>query len=143
MDYDEIFENDINRKFFYTDYPGNKMVVGKISLNNAIARLDKNEYYTFVTYQEGEILPKEYIPLNGLESNDGTLFATLNPKIRYIYDICMNGGIQRISRLMDSETGSPRYMLGPGPNEISLDELIISQYNEYIKTQESGVSKGR
>ena len=46
---------------------GRKMVDGKISLNNAIARLSKNEYYTFVTYQEGDILPKEYIPYEKLD----------------------------------------------------------------------------
>lgn len=31
MDYDKIFEKDLDRKFFYTDYPGKKIVVGKIS----------------------------------------------------------------------------------------------------------------
>lgn len=143
MDYDEIFEQDIEHKFFYTDYPGNKMVVGKISLNNAIARMNKGEYYTFVTYQKGETLPKEYIPLNGLESNDETLFATFNPNIRYMYDICMNGGIQRISRLPDLEPGNPRYLLGIGPKEISLNELIMEQYNAYMKTQESSIGRTR
>ena len=86
MDYDNIFKEDLNTKFFYTDRPGNKMVVGKISLENAKARLDKNEYYILVTYHEGETLPEQYIPLEMLRSNDGTLFATLNPNIRF-YDI--------------------------------------------------------
>ena len=143
MDYDKLFELDIERKFFYTDYPGRKMVDGKISLNNAIARLSKNEYYTFVTYQEGDILPKEYIPLNGLESNSGTLFATLNPDIRYVNNICRNGGIQQISRLPDLEPGNPRYLLGPGPDIITLQDMIMAQYDAYIKTQESSIGRVR
>ena len=143
MDYDKVFEQNIDRKFFYTDYPGRKMMVGKISLKNAIARLSKDEYYTLVTYQEGEQLPKEYIPLNGLDSQDGTLFATVNPDIRYIQDICRNGGIQRISRLPELEPGNPRYLLGPGPDIITLKEIIMEQYNEYMKTQESSVRRGR
>ena len=43
MDYDKVFEQNIDRKFFYTDYPGRKMMVGKISLKNAIARLSKDD----------------------------------------------------------------------------------------------------
>ena len=58
MDYDKIFEGDINRNFFYTNYPGNKLMAGKISLKNAIERLSKNEYYVLVSYSEGETLPE-------------------------------------------------------------------------------------
>ncbi len=29
MDYDKIFEKDLDRKFFYTDYPGKKLLLGK------------------------------------------------------------------------------------------------------------------
>ena len=130
MDYDKIFEENINKKFFYTDYPGNKMVVGKISLNNAIARLDKNEYYILVTYNEGETLPEQYIPLTELKSEDGTLFASLNPNI-YIHNICNNSGIQKVSRLPNLDSGSPNYLLGPGPETVSLDDLIMEQYNKY------------
>ena len=118
-------------------------MVGKINLNNAIARLSKDEYYTLVTYQEGEELPKQYIPLSGLSSEDGTLFATFNPDVRYLHNICVNGGIQMISRLPDSITGSPRYLLGPGPEIVSLEDLIMEQYNEYMKQQESSVRRGR
>ena len=143
MDYDKLFELDIERNFFYTDYPGRKMIDGKISLNNAIARLSKNEYYTFVTYQEGDALPKEYIPLNGLESNDGTLFATLNPDIRYVNNICRNGEIQQISRLPDLEPGNPRYLLGPGPDILTLQDMIMIQYEAYIKAQEETTGKTR
>ena len=38
MDYDKVFEQNIDRKFFYTDYPGRKMIVGRISLNIIILR---------------------------------------------------------------------------------------------------------
>ena len=104
MDYDRIFENDLEREFFYTDYPGAKMVVGKISLENAVARLSKNEFYILVTYNEGEILPEQYVAMSELKSNDGTLFATINPNRRFHY-ICKNNGIQMISRLPDLEKG--------------------------------------
>lgn len=58
MNYNKIFEEDINKDFFYTNYPGNKMIVGRISLKNAKERLSKNEYYTFVTYKPGEDLDR-------------------------------------------------------------------------------------
>lgn len=141
-DYDRIFEQDINRKFFYTDWPGKKIVDGKINLSNAIGRMSKDEYYTFVTYQEGEILPKEYLPLNELESNNGILFATLNPNIRFNY-ICRNGGIQSVSQLPTLDPRNPKYLLGPGPDIIFLDQLIMEQYNEYIKIQESSIGRAR
>ena len=143
MDYDKIFERDINTDFFYSNYSGRKMVVGKINLNNAIARLSKNEFYTLVTYNEGEVLPEQYIPLNNLTSDDGTLFATLNPNIRYINYICMNGGIQQISVLPQLNSGGPRYLLGPGPDIVTLEELIMSQYNKYMEEKVSSSRKGR
>ena len=130
MDYDKIFEGNIDKKFFYTDYPGNKMVVGKISLKNALERLSKNEYYVLVTYGNGENLPKQYIPLRGLTSDDETLFATFNPGIRF-NDICQNGGIQVVSRLVDLPSGSANYLLGPGPETVSQEELIMEQYNKF------------
>lgn len=42
-DYDKIFERGIDQDSIYTDYPGGKMIVGKISLDNARARLSKGE----------------------------------------------------------------------------------------------------
>lgn len=142
MDYNKIFENNLDRRFFYTDYPGNKMVVGTINLNNAMARLSKNEYYTFVTYQKDDVLPEQYVPLSHLTSDDGTLFATVNPNTRF-FNICMDGGIQRISRLSDLSSGSPQYLLGPGPETVSLEELVMSQYDEYQKAQISSEKRGR
>lgn len=142
MDYDRIFEQNIDMKFFYTDYPGKKIVDGRISLENAIARLSKDEYYTLVTYCEGDILPQQYLPIPTLTSDDGTLFATLNPDTLF-YDICRNGGIQRISRMKDLSSGSPNYLLGPGPDTISLEEMVMEQYGKYMESKESSVKIGK
>ena len=139
MDYDKIFDNDVNREFFYTNYPGNKMVVGRISLRNAIERLNKNEYYTFVTYTEEEELPEVYKPLIGIQDEDGTLFATINPEIHFT-DICEKGGIQRITRLSDLKNGSPNYLLGPGPETISLHAIVSEQFNEYNRAKEEEIN---
>ena len=127
MDYDKQYEDNVDRKWFFSDYPGNKLLVGKISLKNAMARMNKNEYYTLVTYNEGETLPEQYVPYEGLSSEDGTLFATINPNIR-VSSICHNGGIQMVSRLGRPED-SVRYLLGPGPEEVLLDDLIQEQYD--------------
>ena len=143
MDYDKIFEQDIDRNFFYTNYPGKKLMAGKISLENAKARLSKNEYYAFVTYTENEILPQQYLPLSNLASDDGTLFATINRDVRYISHLCNNGGIQMISRLPDIEPGNPRYLLGPGPDKISLKDIILKEYEEYQKSKENSSLKAR
>ena len=131
MDYDKIFEEDLNRNFFYTDYPGKKIMDGKISLENAKARLNQDEYYILVTYNEGDVLPKEYISLASLNSEDGTLFATPSQDINFYYMCDENGGIQRISRLHDLDSGSPNYLLGPGPDEIALEDLVMKQYEYY------------
>lgn len=135
IDYDEVFSDDLGKKFFYTNYPGNKMMEGKISLENAIARLNVGEYYTFVTYREGDELPKQYTPLNGLTSEDGTLFATVNPNVTRMDYICRNGGIQMISRLSDTDLGSPNYLLGPGPDTIALSDIVSKQYESYQSAQ--------
>lgn len=144
MDYNEVFGNDLERKFFYTDYPGKKMVVGTISLQNAIVRLDKDEYYILVTYKEGEKIPEQYVPLSQLKSDDGTLFATINPATRFSY-ICNDGGIQRISRLSDLDSGSPNYLLGPGPDTVALADLVAQEHNYYneSKAQTTSVRHGR
>lgn len=92
-----------------------------------------------MTYQEGDSLPEQYIPLKGLKSSNGTLFATLNPDTPYINFICWDGGIQKISRLRNSVSGSSRYLLGPGPDEITLEDIIKAQYDAYIKTQEPSI----
>ena len=132
MNFDKIYEEDINRKYFFTDYPGNKMMVGRISLEHAIERLKKQEYYVFLTYKEGETLPSEYIPLDNYKSEDGTLFATINPEI-LITNICSNGGIQRISRIDRPGSVNPEYLLGPGPNTITVLDLVDEVYKKYTE----------
>lgn len=141
VDYDQVFSDDLDKKFFYTDYPGTKMVVGKISLENALARMSKNEYYTFVTCREGDILPEQYMTLIGLTSEDGTVFATLNPNANRMDYICRNGGIQMISRLSDTSLGSPNYLLGPGPDTIALSDIVKQQYEAYQNTKTSSIHK--
>ena len=102
------------------------MVVGKISLENAMARMSNGEYYALVTYNEGETLPEQYVPYEDLASDDGTLFATISPKT-YIDYICIGSRIQKVTRL-----GRPnekiRYLLGPGPGDVYLEDLIQEQY---------------
>ena len=131
MDYNSIFDKNIDQKFFYSDYPGSKLMVGNVSLKNAQARLDKSEYYVLVTYKDGEKLPQQYRPLDGLTSEDGTLFATVSNDVYTPY-ICRNGGIQLASRL-PGYGNSAEYLLGPGPETVLLDDLIEEQYEEYKK----------
>ena len=129
MDYNRLFDQNADQKFFYSDYPGRKLVVGNVSLKNAMARLTKDEYYVLVTYKEGEKLPQQYRPLNDLTSEDGTLFATISDDVYTPY-ICRDGGIQRISNLANPGN-SANYLLGPGPDTVLLDDLIAEQYEEY------------
>jgi len=131
MDYDKIFETDINKKFFFTDYPGDKLMVGKISLENATARLGNHEYYAFVTYRQGQKLPEQYVPLGQFGDDSGTLYATINPNLNLPY-ICENGGIQRLSRLPNTSNGSPNYLLGPGPEKISLETIVGGLHQKFV-----------
>ena len=152
MDFDKIFKNNnmegfnnidaLNKHFFYTNYSGAKIMVGKISLENALARMSKNEFYTLVTYTKDDILPEEYIAMPELKSEDGTLYATLNPNRRFNY-ICANGGIQMISRLPSLENGGPRYLLGPGPNEVDLLDVVVELHNRYSKLETNDIRRGR
>ena len=130
MDYDVIFNENIDRNFFFSSYPGNKLMVGKISLENAIARMAKNEYYVLVTYKDGQQLPIQYVPYKELESSDGSMYATISPSIR-ISSLVRNNGIQLVSRL-GAPTDKIRYLLGPGPDQVYLDDLIAEQYEETI-----------
>ena len=131
MDYNSLFDQKPDQEFFYSNYPGSKLMVGNVSLKNAQARLGKSEYYVLVTYKDGEQLPRQYRPLEGLTSEDGTLFATVSNDVYTPY-ICRNGGIQRASRLPDYGN-SANYLLGPGPETVVLDDLIEEQYEEYKK----------
>jgi hypothetical protein len=132
MNYDKIFDNSKDINFFYTGYPGNKLMVGKVSLKFAVERMQKNEYYVLVTYKEGESLPAAYKQLPNLVSEDDTLFATINPEmpIQLSY-ICRDNGIQLISRLGSPKDTNPNFLLGPGPDTLSLNELVMEQYSAY------------
>ncbi|MBQ6497859.1 MAG: hypothetical protein IJI58_04000 [Bacilli bacterium] len=125
-DYDKIFNDDVNKEFYFNapGYGGRKLMVGAVSLNNAIERLKKDEYYTLVTYIDGEKLPEEYIPLDE-KLDSGDLLATVNPKNNLQY-ICQNSGsIQKISELSNLN-----YLLGPGPDTFNLTELVEKQVAE-------------
>lgn len=145
MDYNELFEKKPNAKFFYSDYPGTKLVVGSVNLENAINRMHNfSEYYTLVTYNDGEELPKQYVPCVGLETIEGVKFATINedPRVVRVSNICQNGGIQLVSRF-DMGNERPKYLLGPGPETVELDDLIIEQYQLWLqKNRPDLASKG-
>ena len=83
------------------------------------------------------------MPLPALSDGGDTLFATVDidlyPNFRFHY-ICQKGGIQMVSRLQDIEPGNPNFLLGPGPEEVSLGDLIEEQYALYCARKEE---KGR
>ncbi len=133
-DFDKILEEDNQRNFFFNapGYEGKKIMVGKIGVKNAEARLEKEEYYTLVTYQNGEQLPEGYMPLD--ESVGEELLATIDPRMHMSY-VSVDGGIQKVSKLSDDE-----YLLGPGPDQISLSSIVRNQIKEY-QEMEKGFSK--
>ncbi|MBQ1813043.1 MAG: hypothetical protein II119_03775 [Bacilli bacterium] len=133
-DYDSVFDNNPDSNYFYNTpgYDGPKLIAGRVSLKNAKERLKKGEVYTIVKYHQGDELPQEYTPLNANVESGDTLFATINPDLRFYY-LCANGGIQMISRFPDREEGNPTWLLGPGPDEVSLSELVESQLSDYEK----------
>lgn len=135
-DYDKIFNQDVNIKYFYNadSYNGAKLVEGKISLKNALERLKLGEYYTLVTYEEGETLPEAYVQVN-VETGNSKLLATVNPKLRFNF-ICMDGGIQMISKLSDDV-----YLLGPGPEKYSMSSKLNEQINFYLSNLEESNNK--
>ena len=132
MDYNSFFEKDINQDFSYTNYPGNKLIVGRLSLEKAKARMSKNEYYVLVTYKAGEVLPPEYILLNEYSKED-TLFATVNPSIHFNY-MCVKSGARVISNSVDEGTTNPKYFINFGPVSVSLIDLVKEQYSKYMST---------
>ena len=136
-DYDRIFNEDVDKEFFYNKpgYTGTKLVVGKISLENALHRLNKNEYYTLVTYDEGMELPSEYVPIDE-EIRGDLLLATFDPKLQ-MQNVCQNGGIQMASKLRDDE-----YLLGPGPDTFVVSKAVKEQVEEY-KQMDEEMSTGR
>ena len=135
MDYDRVYKEDPNRKSMFSDengFYGQKLMVGKISLQNAMIRIGHNELYVLVTYNEGEQLPKEYRPVETLKSDDGTLFATINTQnTKRINFICRNG-IQMVTQLRTDDEFDPKFLLGPGPETVLLSELIEEQYKKHF-----------
>lgn len=135
--YDKVFEKDSNKESLYSpqDYPGNKLMVGYISLSNAMSRLQEGEFYTVVTYIDGEQLPKEYISLNDRLDN-GCLVATVRPEIRLDYICDGVGSIQGISKMQDSEC-----LRGPGNETFNLMELVENNINELKQKEMSEDAK--
>ena len=135
MNYNEIFAKDINSEFFYNKegYPKKLLVNGYLDLDKAIKRLEKGEYYVLVGYHEGEKLPDCYLPLPNelidFELPEGTSLAIFNAN-EMVFAFCKNNSIQLISRLPDSAKGAS-YMLGPGPDEMYLEDLVSEQLQNY------------
>lgn len=141
---------------------GRRLVAETVSLANALDR-DKRfkERFVLVAYRPGEKLPDYYVPLSEYHSNDGTLFATINPdpfnRENTVDVLCGNtlhggkGGSQYIGRhdmgdLPDYNKGDPnelirhvQYLLGPGPEVVTLGELVDQQYDMYCKSH--GISR--
>ena len=136
-DYDVVFDNNPDYDYFYNapGYYGPKLVVGRVSLRNAIERLKKEEIYTVVKYHEGDKLPKEYVPLTNINvEGNGTLFATINPEFRVNY-ICARSGIQQVGNI-SSRGEEPIWFLGPGPDTVTHSFLVNSQLSDYEKVNQ-------
>ena len=137
MNYNEIFEDNVLKDFYYNadNYPKKILVDGFIDLDKAKKRLEKGEYYILVLYQNGEELPKEYIPvpnqMGNIEMESDKKFATVNPD-EVLNAYCVDNSIQRITNLQNSIAGA-RYLLGAGPEEISLPYLLQNQIDSYKK----------
>ena len=130
MNYNKLFEEDIDKNFFYNaeGYPKKILINGFIDLDKALKRLEKGEYYVLVAYQNVEELPDCYVPLS-LEQQvievPDIKFATINPN-ENLLAFCENNYIQLISRMPDTLRGV-RYMLG----EFYLNDLIAEQLENY------------
>ena len=135
MNYNEVFGEDINKDFYYNQegYPKSLLINGYISLDNAIKRLEKGEYYVLVEYPVGTTLPECYLPIEAdkidFELPDGLSLAVFNPE-KLVFALCENNSIQLISKLPNSLRGA-RYMRGQGPNEVFLEDLIEEQLQNY------------
>lgn len=135
LSYNEILDEDINRQFYH-NHPdfGTTLIARDVSLKNAIARLQYHEYYVLVTYKEDEQLPSQYVPCADVENFGDTLFATINPNVQ-VHNLCYSkfckNGIQTITNI-NLPGESPNYLLGPGPDKVSLEELIEEQRENYI-----------
>lgn len=128
--FDRIFDQEPDTNFFFNKPGyGPVLVDGVVSLKNALARMKKEEFYALVTYQDGETLPAEYSPL-ATQDDLSIRFATISDKARY-YNISIGGGIQRVSQLPGG-----KLLLGPGPETVSLSDLVGNLYNEYVSNMD-------
>ena len=124
MNYDELYRSNPDVKFHYNGDKEPKLMVGRVSLENAINRLKFQEYYLLVTYNDFQELPKEYVPLNPNLTN-GSLLATLSPEVQ-IHNIVTGNKIQIVTRLNSNE-----YLLGPGPETFDVKEALRDQIDQY------------
>ncbi len=135
MNYNELLEEDINKDFFYNreGYPKLLLINGYISLDKAVKRAEKGEYYVLVEYPVGTELPASYLPVKDdkidFELPDGISLASFNPKTR-VFALCENGGVQLISRL-PYLGGEARYLRGSGPEQVFLEDLMEEQLQSY------------
>lgn len=144
VNYDKIYEDkDPNDGGYFADMPETKLSVGTASLDIAKVRAKKLDYFVLVTYKEGQELPETYRPLPAelFPTDDGTLFATVNPTRQFmIHNICISG-IQRISRIDNPEDNDIKYLLGigkgPGPETVCLSDLILQQYEGYCREKDN------
>lgn len=123
-------------KPFYDFQNSRKILInGYNRLNNAMFRKTKGEYYILVRYQEGEVLPKEYVPINdeileyfGFDKQER--FATINPEICFT-TLINDSRIKRITRLDGLDDKNVQYIIGKGPEVISTLDLIYEQLEKY------------
>ena len=136
MDYDRMLDDDPNEEFYYNDdkFPHKKLIAGYISLENALVRLNKGEYYVLVKTNGEEELPLGYVPLDSKIETEEPM-ATIAPNMNFQV-LCRKGKIQMITQLFSDENG-PNYLLGPGPETITLSQLITEQLEAYKKNKSS------
>lgn len=122
MNFNDIFKDNPSREILFnkSNYPKGILMCGFIDLDLAKVRLEKGEYYTLVTYKNGQELPDCYRSLDALD--DETLLASVKPS-QYISGINLNGSIQMVTQLNFDEHDAC-YLLGPGPNTVQLLDLI-------------------
>ena len=136
MDYDRMLDEDPNEEFYYNDnkFPHKKLIAGYISLENALVRLNKGEYYVLVKTNGEEELPSGYIPLDSKFETEEPM-ATIDPNMHFPV-LCRKGRIQIIAQLPAKEDDA-EYLLGPGPETITLSQLITEQLEAYKKNMSS------
>ncbi len=131
MNYDLEFEEDIHKEFIYNkpEYQFRKLVNGYISLEKAKQRLSKDEFYVLVIYQDGEELPKEYVPISKDLDNEQDHFATVNDEL--IFDVLINPGIQKITKASKPSDSFAAYFKNPNSEIFLVSDLLEEQLSAY------------